>query len=198
MYWSGPFLGHRRCGSRRECASQGCQASCRVCETISDALSICTVAVLLPSYAALCLDGKTVLPSVITSGESTELQTFDLRVHTDEIRIIPKFRRMDEFINIKEVCWNAANAGSIYDDVVDSPTSLPSTTTLPCFATGRKSEGSPREHCGSRRHEINGPPPEATRRGRQRVVRQSAGMPVYLGWASPLCFRRVPNSLWCI
>lgn len=58
---------------------------------------------------------KAVAPSVITSGDSTELQTFDVRAHTNAIRIVPKFQRADQFIHIKEVrclgrpLWQARN-----------------------------------------------------------------------------------------
>lgn len=46
---------------------------------------------------------QVVVPSVITSGDTTDYQTFDLKVFTNAINIVPKFQRVDQWINIKEV-----------------------------------------------------------------------------------------------
>lgn len=52
------------------------------------------------------------MPSAISSGDTTEFQTFDVAVHTNEIRLVPKFTRMDESVSIKEVwCWTAGRCG---------------------------------------------------------------------------------------
>lgn len=48
------------------------------------------------------------MPSAITSGETTEFQTFDVAVHTNEIRLVPKFTRMGDSIGIKEVWFQTA------------------------------------------------------------------------------------------
>ena len=49
-----------------------------------------------------CVDTQTVVPSAITSGDTTEYQTFDLSVHTGFIKLVPKFQRYYQWINIKE------------------------------------------------------------------------------------------------
>lgn len=46
---------------------------------------------------------QTVVPSAITSGDSTDLQTFDVSVHTNELRLVPKFRHVTQWISVKEV-----------------------------------------------------------------------------------------------
>lgn len=51
----------------------------------------------------LLLVVQTVVPSAISSGDTTEFQTFDVGVHANEIRILPKFKRLDQSIGIKEV-----------------------------------------------------------------------------------------------
>ena len=46
---------------------------------------------------------QTVVPSVISSGNSTGLQTFDAPVHTDVLRFVPKFQSVNQMVDIKEV-----------------------------------------------------------------------------------------------
>lgn len=57
------------------------------------------------------------VPSAITSGTSTSLETFDVSVHTDVLRLVPKFQRVDQMVHVKEV------------RNVDSPLSLRHLTT---------------------------------------------------------------------
>ncbi|CAM9500688.1 unnamed protein product [Scytosiphon promiscuus] len=45
----------------------------------------------------------TVVPSVITSGDSTDFQTFDAIVHTNELRLVPKFRTVTQWFSVKEL-----------------------------------------------------------------------------------------------
>ncbi len=47
---------------------------------------------------------KSVVPSAISGGDTTGYQTFDVNVHADVIRLVPKFTRYDEMIGISEVC----------------------------------------------------------------------------------------------
>lgn len=44
-----------------------------------------------------------IVPSAITSGDTTDYQTFNVGVHTSSIRLIPKFRQTNQWVNIKEV-----------------------------------------------------------------------------------------------
>lgn len=46
---------------------------------------------------------QTVVSSAISSGDTTEFQTFDVGVHANEIRLVPKFTRLNESVSIKEV-----------------------------------------------------------------------------------------------
>lgn len=43
------------------------------------------------------------VPSAISSGDSTDYQTFDIAVHTNSIRLVPKFQHVTQWININEV-----------------------------------------------------------------------------------------------
>lgn len=45
------------------------------------------------------------IPSAITSGETTEFQTWDISAWTDFIEIQPKFRGVAEWMSIKEVTF---------------------------------------------------------------------------------------------
>ncbi|CAN0223077.1 unnamed protein product, partial [Pylaiella littoralis] len=49
------------------------------------------------------LDWVTVVSSAISSGDTTEFQTFDVGVHANEIRLVPKFTRLNESVSIKEM-----------------------------------------------------------------------------------------------
>ncbi|CAN0009638.1 unnamed protein product [Ectocarpus sp. 12 AP-2014] len=56
----------------------------------------------------------TVVSSAISSGDSTDYQTFDVEVHTNEIRLVPVFQRVDQWIGIKEmVILETKNMGFI-------------------------------------------------------------------------------------
>lgn len=57
---------------------------------------------------------QTVVPSAISSGDTTEFQTFDVAVHANAIILEPKFTRMDESISIKEVLLFRAAAVAQY------------------------------------------------------------------------------------
>lgn len=46
---------------------------------------------------------QTVVPSAISSGDSTDFQTFDVAVHTNLLRLVPKFQQVSKWISIKEV-----------------------------------------------------------------------------------------------
>lgn len=51
---------------------------------------------------------QTVVPSAISSGNTTDFQTFDVAVHAIEIRLEAKFTKIDQLFGIKEVlvrCW---------------------------------------------------------------------------------------------
>ncbi|CAM9327321.1 unnamed protein product, partial [Hapterophycus canaliculatus] len=45
----------------------------------------------------------TVVPSAISSGDSTDFQTFDVSVHANALRLVPKFRHVTEWFSVKEV-----------------------------------------------------------------------------------------------
>ncbi|CAN0010264.1 unnamed protein product, partial [Ectocarpus fasciculatus] len=45
----------------------------------------------------------TVVPSAISSEDGSDYQTFDVAVHTNKIRLLPKFGQITDFIGIKEV-----------------------------------------------------------------------------------------------
>eukprot|EP00904_Undaria_pinnatifida_P008254 jgi/Undpi1/4559/HiC_scaffold_18.g07913.m1 len=45
----------------------------------------------------------TVVPSAITHGSTTDYQTFNVGVHTNLIRLVPKFQKYDQWIGIKEM-----------------------------------------------------------------------------------------------
>lgn len=61
---------------------------------------------------ALCVDldtalilrlFQTVVASAITSGDTADYQTFDVNVHAQTIRLVPKFQRFNQWISVKEV-----------------------------------------------------------------------------------------------
>ncbi|CAN0272345.1 unnamed protein product [Ascophyllum nodosum] len=45
----------------------------------------------------------TVVPSAISSGNTVDLETFDVFVHTDTLRIVPSFQSVGQMFNIKEM-----------------------------------------------------------------------------------------------
>lgn len=51
---------------------------------------------------------QTVVPSAISSGETTGFQTFDVNVHTNAIRLVPKYTRIGEVFSVTEVLFRAA------------------------------------------------------------------------------------------
>lgn len=46
---------------------------------------------------------QTVVPSAISDGSTTDYQTFNVGVHANLIRLVPKFHKYDQWIGIKEV-----------------------------------------------------------------------------------------------
>lgn len=46
---------------------------------------------------------QTVVASAISSGDSTDYQTFDVSVFANKIRVIPKYQKVDQWLSIKEV-----------------------------------------------------------------------------------------------
>eukprot|EP00904_Undaria_pinnatifida_P008259 jgi/Undpi1/4563/HiC_scaffold_18.g07917.m1 len=56
------------------------------------------------SIEALTVQGwMTVVPSAISSGDSTDYQTFDVNVHALTIRLVPKFQRFNQWFSVKEM-----------------------------------------------------------------------------------------------
>ncbi|CAM9220801.1 unnamed protein product [Pylaiella littoralis] len=54
------------------------------------------------AFTAL-LGWVTVVPSAISSGETTGFQTFDVNVHTNAIRLVPKYTRIGEVFSVTEM-----------------------------------------------------------------------------------------------
>lgn len=58
---------------------------------------------------------QTVIPSAISSGDSSDYQTFDLRVFANMIRVVPKYQKVTQFFSIKEASQvQADNSIAVY------------------------------------------------------------------------------------
>lgn len=58
------------------------------------------------AYRALCPClplRQTVVDSAVTSGDTTDYQTFDVGVHAVTLKLVPKFQRFNQWFSVKEV-----------------------------------------------------------------------------------------------
>ena len=51
----------------------------------------------------MALMAQAVVPSAVSSGTTVDLETFDVSVHTDTLRIVPSFQSIGQMFSIKEV-----------------------------------------------------------------------------------------------
>lgn len=57
----------------------------------------------LSGNSFVLLGHQTIVPSAISSGETTEYQTFDVNVHAKTIKLVPKFQKLNQYFGVKEV-----------------------------------------------------------------------------------------------
>ncbi|CAN0345437.1 unnamed protein product, partial [Ascophyllum nodosum] len=57
----------------------------------------------IQAYTPKNYEWVTVVPSAISSGTTLDLETFDVSVHTDTLRIVPSFQSIGQMFNIKEM-----------------------------------------------------------------------------------------------
>lgn len=69
----------------------------------SAAESMMFVVVVVRDDADILFSAQTVVPSAISSEDDSDYQTFDVAVHTNMIRLLPKFGQITDLIGIKEV-----------------------------------------------------------------------------------------------
>lgn len=77
---------------------------------------------LLLTHGTVNTAKQTVIPSAISSGDTTDFQTWDLSVWTNAIRILPKFGNVAEWIGIKEVMFFESNHELILSSMYQVPT----------------------------------------------------------------------------
>ncbi|CAN0147040.1 unnamed protein product, partial [Ectocarpus fasciculatus] len=79
----------------------------------------------------------TVVPSAISSEDGSDYQTFDVAVHTNTIRLLPKFGQITDFIGIKELVFLERRK----NDFIEG--------TIPVFSTRARSSSDDDEEDGA-------------------------------------------------